>query len=251
MTEPDYDAAIWVESEPDPTGRFTYALTVHYTPDRSVMFSPDDAAAYAREVIAAAERATYAAAIADQLHDIAPMSDADEGMRLSGLLGDSCVPVVLAPVGGVTIEPRILKEMFKPSLHLAVHGVALTHWAPADAIRHALQILTMVETVRMDQRYSAWLREELKLDHGTAMAMMGRLNEYRHDSGPGTVASLLVDMLVGFDEAGVEEVAEEVMDDPRLSEFDRDVIHQIANAIGPVIGTAWAEMAKMRGGGGA
>lgn len=176
MNDRDYENATWVESELMPDG--SYAVGIHYTPDKSTALGAPMARAYVRDVSKAVACAQYGAAVLKQLTTIG-IDDNNALPTVGEIMGERWAGVELP--GGARIIPLISQRDRKPYVRIDIGGDPLTQWSPADATDHALHVLMVAATVPLDTAYFEFLRATLNLPEEKARGLVGDLAAHREE----------------------------------------------------------------------
>lgn len=179
---PHHEAAgkLWVYPDLTPSG--DYALAIQYSEDG--MFYPRDPVAYALAVVEAALRAAYDAGVMGQTRFIGggSLTDTDIYHSTIGPLRADRPPPDGAATEPLVFSPIMAARNSQPYVHVrTTSGRDVTQMTFADAIGHAMYVLTAAAATGLDNAYRRHLLGSLGLQPGQAAEVIGDLARFMPD----------------------------------------------------------------------
>lgn len=172
----DEPTSIWVRSDVLPDG--AYVCTVDFTPDLAVTLTPERALRYVAAVTSAVTAAEYDAAVARQITAKLGLSIGAAASVVAALRADR-PPVDQAALDPLVVDPAVHAVTGKPFLKCWA-GDLRWQWTPAEAMHHAMAVLTVSSGVDLDAAYRRYLLASVGLDQSHAMAMVEDVAQWRH-----------------------------------------------------------------------
>jgi len=178
-------AAIVVRSDRSIDGVFH--VSIAYTDDLLAAFTRAQAIAYAVAVVDAVARAEFDVAVALQLVDAGGSTVPQVGEQVRSLRSDRA-PLDVDALGLLQLRPGICEFTGAPYLHCQVRGQAeWWRWTPAEAEKHAMDVLHSATTVALDEGYRRHLVTVVGMDTSAALTLVAMLGECRPPRPPGAV----------------------------------------------------------------
>lgn len=177
------EGKLWVTSDLTPSG--DYALAIQYSEDG--IFYPRGPVAYARAVIDCALRAAYDAAVMGQMRHVVGRGDAE--LDDAAIFHSTIKPLRedRPPVNAAATEPLVFTPIMAArngQAYIQVRttgGLEITQMTFADAIGHAMYVLTGAAATELDNGYRRHLTGLLNVEPDRAANVIGDLARFMPD----------------------------------------------------------------------